>query len=112
MLIKTLSKKYVYDILAQLDASDKMHFDQLQRATGINSGTLTQLLKELKEEGLVDNIKMRDDKRLKSFYFLTDKGKTALKLLNLIYKLENLEEGSKMTITYSISKDDDTVVSG
>jgi len=114
MLLKTLSKKYVKEILSLLN-HNKLHFEQIQRETGINSGNLTNLLKELRKEGLVENIKQKDVEggRLKSYYFLTSKGKKALTVLNIIDKLDNIENSNNIAIHYTIVKgDNNKVVSG
>ncbi|ACX72455.1 transcriptional regulator, ArsR family [Methanocaldococcus vulcanius M7] len=104
MIIKTLSKKYVREILEILNNKGVLTFSQLQKETKLHQGTLSRLLSELIEEGLVEKWTEETEYMLpKSCYKITQKGKNAL----ILYKLDDfIEKIGNKTIKFSINEND------
>jgi len=112
-MLKVLAKKHTKNILELLDDKN-MYFGELQKTLKINPNVLTKVLNEMIKEGLIKKWEEESTQKFgKSYYGITDKGKKALTVLNIIDKLDNLEKGNNIVIHYTIVKgDNNKVVSG
>jgi len=94
-LIKLLAKKHVKDILQYLDNYGEVHFGQMHKDLKIHKGTLSDVLDDLVDAGLL--VKRREDSESllpKTYYRLTDYGKKVLilmKALNMLSSNPNIE---------------------
>jgi DNA-binding HxlR family transcriptional regulator len=113
MMLKVLAKKHTKNILELLDDKN-MYFGELQKTLKVNPNVLTKVLNEMIKEGLIKKWEEESTQKFgKSYYGITDKGKKALTVLNIIDKLDNLEKGNNIVIHYTIVKgDNNKVVSG
>lgn len=89
--VKIISGKYKLCVLYALAEFKVVRFKELQRYIGkISVKTLTSVLKDLQADGLVER-KEFDEKILHVEYFLTERGKTLIPILeNLCDWGENL----------------------
>jgi len=103
MLLKLLSKKRVKEILTLLDKHGEMYFAQINEHIPISKSTLSVLLNELVLAGLLEKREGTDKQKLpKTYYKLTDFGKTALILYEIEEKLEKLRKMPNTKLQYKI----------
>jgi len=82
---KLLSQRWILETLYSLLLKGSMSFNELKRVLGVNSRSLSLKLKELVEQGYIKR-EVKPGPPLRSFYTLTEKGKsTALLSLPLVY---------------------------
>ncbi|ABO35584.1 transcriptional regulator [Methanococcus maripaludis C5] len=95
MLINLLSKKHVREIMTFLNESGEVHYSMIQKSLKINKGTLSSLLLLLMEHELVDKRKDEtdgDEGLIKTYYYLTEHGKTVMSLFEVEKALENRDK--------------------
>jgi len=94
-LIKILAKKHVKEILQYLDNYDEVHFGQIHRDLKIHKGTLSEILDDLVDVGLLTKRRENSESLLpKTYYSLTDYGRKVLmlmKALNMLSSNPNIE---------------------
>ncbi|VWL85095.1 winged helix-turn-helix transcriptional regulator [Oceanivirga miroungae] len=80
-----LGKKWVAQIICVIGNRQK-HFSELKRSLeGCSTKMLSQQLKMLQELGIVENNKeILENNEVRSLYYLTEKGKTILPILEKI----------------------------
>ena len=112
-MLKVLAKKHTKNILELLDDKN-MYFGELQKTLKVNPNVLTKVLNEMIKEGLIKKWEEESTQKFgKSYYGITGKGKKALTVLNIIDKLDNIENSNNIAIHYTIVKgDNNKVVSG
>ncbi|MBA2861023.1 transcriptional regulator [Methanococcus maripaludis] len=88
MILKILSKKHVKEILKTIESHKSIYYGQLKKETGLNSGNLSKLLNELLDFGFITKEEVPTDTKIINVYYdLTEKGKEALKVYEIIDKL-------------------------
>ena len=89
MLLKTLSKKNVKDVLKLLDEYGELQFSEISSILKLHKGNLSTTLKYLEREGIVSRREEKHEKIIpKVYYSLTDYGEKVVKLYDIIDKLE------------------------
>lgn len=90
MVLKLLSKKHMENILKLLNGGEELYVQQINDEIKINKSNLSQLLQELQDNGFVSKRIDEDTaKNLpKSYFKLTEKGKRALKVYEMIEELK------------------------
>ncbi len=105
MLIKTLGKTYVKEILTLLNEHGELHFSEINKYIPTHKSSLNRTLSFLIKEGL---IKKRQESLKtplpKSYYSLTEKGKKAILLYELENKIEHLKNNQNIVINIVNSK--------
>ena len=103
MLLKVLAREYPRKILNLLNEKEVMYFRQINEEIPIHKSSLARILNELVKYGLLEKWEEpTDDKRKKTYYKLTEKGKKALIIYQLEKELENLKENQTIIINYKI----------
>ncbi|MBA2841281.1 DNA-binding HxlR family transcriptional regulator [Methanococcus maripaludis] len=90
MILKTLSKSNVKEVLEVLKKHEKTHFANLKKETDLPSSNLTRILKELVDTGLVENERELQGRMEISFYLLTEAGLESLNVYDFEKKIEKL----------------------
>ncbi|NHN60884.1 MULTISPECIES: helix-turn-helix domain-containing protein [Halorussus] len=71
--IEQIGSKWRLVVLSDLHESDEKRFNELERSTGASSRTLSRVLDDLEEAGLVN--RRVEDKPIATYYSLTDKSR-------------------------------------
>ena len=89
-MLKVLAKKHTKRVLTTLQKYGELHFWALHRELKIDRSSLSNILKELLEWGLVKKREEYDESKKfpKSYYSLTNLGKKAIKVYDYIEELE------------------------
>ncbi|MBB6401923.1 DNA-binding HxlR family transcriptional regulator [Methanococcus maripaludis] len=90
MILKTLSKSNVKEVLEVIKGHEKTHFAYIKKETGLPSSNLTRILKELVDTGLVENERELQGRMEISFYLLTEAGLESLAVYDFEEKIEKL----------------------
>ena len=107
MLLKILTKKRVKEILKLLDEQGELYFAQINEHIPVSKSTLSVLLNELVLAGLVERREGNDKQKLpKTYYKLTNLGKSALVLYDIEKKLEGCRRNEKYALQYRIIERD------
>jgi len=103
-MLKVLAKKHTKRVLTTLQKYGELHFWALHKELRIDRSSLANILKELLEWGLVKKREEYDKSKKfpKSYYSLTDLGREAIKVYELV---EELEKKRKASISVENSKD-------
>ena len=71
--IEQIGSQWRLVVLNDLHGSDEKRFNELERSTGASSRTLSRVLDDLEEAGLVN--RRVEDKPIATYYSLTDKSR-------------------------------------
>lgn len=89
MLIETLGKKHVREILDLLNFHERIYFGEICEHVAINKGNLSKILNLLVNLGILKKEEEEEGKKLnKTYYSLTDFGKEAYSLYNVEKEIE------------------------
>uniref|UniRef100_A9A7Y3 Transcriptional regulator, ArsR family n=1 Tax=Methanococcus maripaludis (strain C6 / ATCC BAA-1332) TaxID=444158 RepID=A9A7Y3_METM6 len=93
MILKTISKKNVREILLLLESTDELYFNEIQKELGVNSGTLDRLLRDLLEQKLVSKrVEEKDVNLPKNYYKITKIGSKALDIFKIEEELKKMQK--------------------
>jgi len=110
MILRVLAKKHTKNILELLNDKN-MYFGELQKTLKVNPNVLTKILNEMLKEDLIKKWEEKSTQKFgKSYYGITTKGKKALIVLNIIDKLDNLEDNQNIIIHYNVVNGDNNKI--
>ncbi|MBP2173071.1 ArsR family transcriptional regulator [Methanococcus voltae] len=105
MLLKILTKKSVKEILYLINDNEEMYWGQIQELLGVDGSNLSKVLSLLVKNGILSKRRiLKGDSMPYSYFKLTKKGKTALKLYEIG---ELLDDNQDIKIAVSNADDDD-----
>ncbi|MBB6067922.1 transcriptional regulator [Methanococcus maripaludis] len=93
MLIKTLCKSNVKEIILLLEKNGETHFGEIENTLQINRGNLSKVLNLLVAEKFINKREEESNLKLnKTYYSLTELGKNAILVYELNEKLKEIQK--------------------